>query len=204
MALAATSDLFSEDDCAGKLLPAICPSLVDKEKLVRDQAGKTMDIYMQRIRKYQATLPDTILPPPNSTASNSNAAANTPRMGTPAADSSSWTGWAISSFTNKLASASGQMQPATNGSLAAPARPGDQRSASVPPRPSMETRPAMNRTLTPSAAPAAAAAAGMSFSTRTSTSENPFGSERADEDNDDDFGAAWGDDDDNDDDDFIR
>jgi len=31
-ALAATSDLFPEEDCASKLLPGICPSLVDKEK----------------------------------------------------------------------------------------------------------------------------------------------------------------------------
>ena len=31
-ALAATSDLFPEEDCATKLLPALCSSLVDKEK----------------------------------------------------------------------------------------------------------------------------------------------------------------------------
>ena len=31
-ALAVTSDLFPEDDCANKILPAICSSLVDKEK----------------------------------------------------------------------------------------------------------------------------------------------------------------------------
>lgn len=34
LALAATSDAFSEDDCASKILPAICPSLVDKEKYI--------------------------------------------------------------------------------------------------------------------------------------------------------------------------
>lgn len=34
LALAATADLYSEEDCASKLLPGICPSLVDKEKLV--------------------------------------------------------------------------------------------------------------------------------------------------------------------------
>jgi len=32
MALTATVDLFTEEDCATKLLPAMCPSLVDKEK----------------------------------------------------------------------------------------------------------------------------------------------------------------------------
>lgn len=34
MALSATVDLFNEDDCATKLLPAVCPLLVDKEKYV--------------------------------------------------------------------------------------------------------------------------------------------------------------------------
>ena len=32
LALAATSDLFTDDECATKILPALCPSLVDKEK----------------------------------------------------------------------------------------------------------------------------------------------------------------------------
>ena len=33
-ALAATADLFNEDDCATKVLPSLCPALVDKEKWV--------------------------------------------------------------------------------------------------------------------------------------------------------------------------
>lgn len=32
LALSATIDVFSEEDCAAKILPAICPSLIDKEK----------------------------------------------------------------------------------------------------------------------------------------------------------------------------
>ena len=32
MALAATLEYFGEDDCATKILPALCPSLLDKEK----------------------------------------------------------------------------------------------------------------------------------------------------------------------------
>lgn len=32
LALGATSDMFTEDECASKLLPAICPSLLDPEK----------------------------------------------------------------------------------------------------------------------------------------------------------------------------
>jgi len=83
----------------------MCPSLVDKEKIVRDQANRTFDVYLNRIRKYSTQLPDTILPPPSST--NTNGA--TPRMGTPQSDTS-WTGWAISSFTNTISSASGEIE----------------------------------------------------------------------------------------------
>ncbi|KAI0394627.1 ARM repeat-containing protein [Xylariaceae sp. FL0594] len=113
MALAATGDCFTEEECATRILPVVCPSLVDKEKLVRDQALKTMDIYMQRIRKAQASMPDTVLPPPTAEAA--------PRMSTPQqssgeASASSWAGWAISSFTNKLSAVSGEMQSSTTSS----------------------------------------------------------------------------------------
>lgn len=131
LALAATADLFSEDDCATKLLPIMCPSLVDKEKLIRDQAQKSVDIYIARIRKFAATMPDTVLPSPGLAA----AGGTTPRMGTPANDAAGWTGWAISNFTNKIASTSGQIQASssTNGSS-------DQRSSSVPP-PTTSSKP---------------------------------------------------------------
>ncbi|KAL9604089.1 MAG: hypothetical protein Q9179_001978 [Wetmoreana sp. 5 TL-2023] len=105
LALAATSDLFNEDDCAVKVLPALCPSLIDKEKLVRDQANKTFDIYIQRVRKHASTLPESVLPPSTTTTANGAM----PRIGTPQNDTG-WAGWAISSFTNKLATASGEMQ----------------------------------------------------------------------------------------------
>ncbi|KAF2280595.1 ARM repeat-containing protein [Westerdykella ornata] len=106
LALAATADLYSEDDCATKLLPVMCPALVDKEKLVRDQAQKTLDIYLARIRKYTQSMPDTALPSPSITAETGSGA---PRMGTPAQENS-WAGWAISSFTNKLSAASGDIR----------------------------------------------------------------------------------------------
>ncbi|RMZ91045.1 hypothetical protein DV736_g1716, partial [Chaetothyriales sp. CBS 134916] len=73
MALNATIDMFSDEDCATKLLPALCACLIDKEKAVRDQANKTFDTYMQRVQKYASTLPDTAVPAENTT--NSAAAA---------------------------------------------------------------------------------------------------------------------------------
>jgi SCY1-like protein 1 len=114
MALAVTSDAFNDDDCANRILPALCPCLIDKEKLVRDQANKTMDIYLQRIRKFATTMADTALPPSNTSETSVTAA---PRMGTPQpseAASLGWTGWAISSFTNKLSAAAGEITPTAN------------------------------------------------------------------------------------------
>lgn len=120
MALAVTGECFSNEDIALKILPAICPSLIDKEKIVRDQATKTMDIYMLKIKKAAEDMPDTVLPPQQT---GEHAAA--PRMGTPQPTESataSWAGWAISSFTNKISSAAGEIQPtAPNGSAPASA-----------------------------------------------------------------------------------
>ncbi|KAH8693277.1 kinase family protein [Talaromyces proteolyticus] len=124
LAFAATIDSYSEDDCAGKVLPALCPALLDKEKLVRDQANKTLDLFLQRVRKYSSTMADTIIPPPSvndgSAANNTNAA----RIGT--SSDTSWAGWAISSFTNKITTAKGEIEPTSNGNTLAvpePVRP---------------------------------------------------------------------------------
>ncbi|QSZ31803.1 hypothetical protein DSL72_001372 [Monilinia vaccinii-corymbosi] len=112
LALSVTVDSFNDDDCAGRILPALCPCLLDKEKLIRDQTNKTMDVYLQRIRKSAAAMPDTVLPPPTTGGA---ASSSTPRMSTPQPSDagSSWAGWAISSFTNKLAAATGEIQPSS-------------------------------------------------------------------------------------------
>ena len=88
---------------------------------MRDQVNKTFDVYVQRVRKYGGTLPDTAL---RSGIVGENSTANTgPRMGTIQNDQS-WAGWAISSFTNKISLARGEMQaspqasPQANGSVA--------------------------------------------------------------------------------------
>lgn len=111
MALNATIDVFNDEDCASKILPALCMPLIDKEKIVREQANKTMDSYLQRVRKYASTMPDSALPTEISSGPNPS---TTARMGNQA--DTSWSGWAISSFTNKMSAARGQMEPsAING-----------------------------------------------------------------------------------------
>lgn len=140
LALSATIDFFTEEDCAAKVLPAICPVLLDRERygetlaswwsfltmhrLIREQANKTLDLYIQRIRKYGGTMPDTVQPPANVPDATKEAT----RMGT--SNDKSWAGWAISSFTNKITTAEGEIQPTANGSK--PAEAPAARPASVP------------------------------------------------------------------------
>lgn len=167
MALAATADCFSDDDIAGKILPAICPLLLDKEKLVRDQANKSLDIYLRQVRKVAAQMADSVLPPPApESASRTNSSATTPRMGTPQpSEAASWTGWAISSFTNKLSTAAGDIEasgtPAlTPNGLPPPSPALDTKSATLPVRASASAS-ALHRQAITSPGPT---------STRTSTS----------------------------------
>jgi SCY1-like protein 1 len=183
MALAVTSDAFNEDDCANKILPALCSCLIDKEKLIRDQANKTMDAYLQRVRKFASTMPDTVLPPP-SAAETSNS--NTPRMSTPQpSEAASWTGWAISSFTNKVSAAAGEIQPNSNGSA-----PSTSRSNSAP-LTSEVRRPAPG-TASASALHRQAVATPPALSTRTSSSSNAQDYFQDSNDAEDDM-DAWGD-----------
>ncbi|KAL1902912.1 Nuclear aminoacylation-dependent tRNA export pathway component [Sporothrix stenoceras] len=141
LALAATVEHFTPEDIATRILPAICAVLLDKEKLVRDQATKTMDIFMQRIRKAAAAMPDSVLPPP--AVAEANGAA---RMSTPQPDANNgaggsgggWAGWAISSFTNKLSAAAGEIEPGATGTPPAATTP----ATTAPP----SSRPTMHST----------------------------------------------------------
>ncbi|EXJ96282.1 SCY1 protein kinase [Capronia coronata CBS 617.96] len=175
MALNATIDVFGDEDCATKILPAICISLIDKEKLVRDQANKALDIYLQRVRKYASTMPDSALPLETGTSAPATAAPA--RMGNQT--DTSWAGWAISSFTNKMAGARGEMASTTtvNGS-------GLQKTQSLPA--SGRATPTINlvqeKSITSSPRPSA------SYTARSSTSQPP----QPDQPFQDDTMDAWG------------
>lgn len=102
-------------------------------RLVRDQANKCFDVYFQRIRRYGNSLPDTALPAPAVVVANDGP----PRMGTPHNDTPGWAGWAISSFTNKMTTASGDMQSKAT----KPQQAKSDRSSSVPPAPDSSRPP---------------------------------------------------------------
>lgn len=116
-------------------------------RVIRDQANKTLDMYLQRVRKFGNTMADTALPATTSSDAPKDAA----RIGT--SNDNSWAGWAISSFTNKIATADGEIEP-TAGSTKPAEEP--KRSVSVPrqtkptsPTPSTESK----TTLRPSVQP---------------------------------------------------
>ncbi len=177
MALSVTSEYFTDEDCALRIVPAVCPSLIDKEKLIRDQASKTIDVYLAKIKKAAAGMPDTAIP-----AEGAASAASGPRMSTPQPTESAaaaWAGWAISSFTNKLSAAAGEIQST--------ATPVNGSAAPTPPLPTI-AKPA-----TSSASPLHRQALKSpppqpkdSYFHDDSTPEN-------DDDNNDDAADAWGD-----------
>lgn len=143
--------------------------------MIRDQANKTLNIYLDRVRKYGTTLPDSILPPPEVAASN------VPRMSTPQGGNS-WTGWAVSSFTNKLGTAIGEMQTANESKPSAL-----ERSASTPPTNGAPQQPLANPRPSPaSAAPSAPAVPKAPSNLRSHTSAPA-------DDDEEDFGDGWGD-----------
>lgn len=174
---------------------------------MRDQAIKTLDIYVQKVKKAAADMPDTVLPPPQT------GAGAVPRMSTPVQAESaaaSWTGWAISSFTNKISQAAGEIQPtSSNGS--APAAPAASRpapvttaSASVLARQAMKS-PALATSSRPSTSSGGNNFGGESFFTDAEpAANNAWGEDAGDNwgEDDDATANAWGDMDDmNDDDD---
>jgi len=188
MALSVTSEYFTDEDCACRLIPVISPLLIDKEKPIRDQALKTMDVYMQKIRKAAAGMPDSALP-----ADGAGAGA-VARMGAPQPEASGgavWAGWAISSFTNKLSAAAGEIT--ASGSAAGtetvpPKRP----ATATPTTTSTSSASALHRQAVKSPPPSApltrnpsSAGAGSGFG---AGGETFFPEDDADEDAD-----AWGD-----------
>ena len=183
LALAVTGEYFSEEDSAARIIPAISPLLIDKEKLIRDQASKTVDVYLQKIRKAAAAMPDSALPP-------ESAATGGPRMSTPqpaessASAASAWAGWAISSFTNKLSAAAGEIQSTSNGSPSSSAP-----SSKPKPAPSSQTASALHRQALKSPPATSAPLSRTSSSSGLASGDSFFPDPETAEDD----GDAWGD-----------
>lgn len=145
-------------------------------RLVRTQANKTLEVFLQRIKTLTANYPDTAVP--NPTVTDSGAAV--PRMGTPQTDESSWAGWAISSFTKKLSATSGEIERA-----ASPSGLGSEPRSASAPTTAAQARPG----LSVGARTASASTYRKVLSPATPVRSSFLG----DEDNEDNDPDAWGD-----------
>ncbi|OSD01310.1 ARM repeat-containing protein [Trametes coccinea BRFM310] len=106
MAFMATIDCFDIEDIATKVIPSMAFTMIDKEKLVRDQAFKAMELFMKKLEEHAATMPESapveteILP---GSALPLNGATSNTLVNTAAGAAGALAGWAISSIGKKLA-----------------------------------------------------------------------------------------------------
>ncbi|PIL34056.1 hypothetical protein GSI_03765 [Ganoderma sinense ZZ0214-1] len=118
MAFMATLDCFDIEDIASKVIPSMSFTLVDKEKLVRDQAFKAMELFVKKLEEHAATMPETAaiteneMPQVQLNGSSPNALVNSA-----AGAAGALAGWAISSLGRQIAS--GTLQTAVASTLGA-------------------------------------------------------------------------------------
>ncbi|KZT04700.1 ARM repeat-containing protein [Laetiporus sulphureus 93-53] len=106
MAFMATIDCYDMEDLATKVIPNMAFTMTDKEKLVRDQAFKAMELFVKKLQENAASMPETAIPengesvpgslPPSSPGPNT-------LVNTAAGAAGALAGWAISSISKKLA-----------------------------------------------------------------------------------------------------
>ncbi|KAG8898592.1 hypothetical protein FRB99_007336 [Tulasnella sp. 403] len=101
MALMATIECFEVEELASKVIPCMSFCLLDKEKLVRDQAFKAMELFLKRIESHAATMPESASAPENALSAALPAQAGIANSAAGAAGALA--GWAMSSISKKLA-----------------------------------------------------------------------------------------------------
>ncbi|CAK5281427.1 unnamed protein product [Mycena citricolor] len=102
MAFMATIDCFDIEDLATKVIPNVSSSLIDKEKLVRDQAFKAMELFVKKLESHAAEMPETAAPAV-SDALGVTAPAQATMVNSAAGAAGALAGWAISSLGRTLA-----------------------------------------------------------------------------------------------------
>ncbi|KAG5646819.1 hypothetical protein DXG03_002196 [Asterophora parasitica] len=101
MAFMATIDCFEADDVANKVIPNIAFAMIDKEKLVRDQAFKAVNLFVKKLEQCAATMPETVIS--DASDNSSNHIPEQATLATTAAGAAgSLAGWALSSLGKTL------------------------------------------------------------------------------------------------------
>ncbi|KAH7908980.1 hypothetical protein BJ138DRAFT_1067846 [Hygrophoropsis aurantiaca] len=120
MAFMACAECFEVEDVAARVVPCAAGAMLDKEKLVRDQAAKAVELFVKRLEAYAAAMPETAL-----TSSGDDAASETTMpmppgglnqaalVNTAAGAAGALAGWAISSLGKKLVPADMQSTMST-------------------------------------------------------------------------------------------
>ncbi|CAG8686151.1 25614_t:CDS:10, partial [Gigaspora rosea] len=101
MALTATLEFYDATDCATRILPCVSAVLVDKEKPVRIQAFKSLDIIVKRLEKLVESMPDSANITEQGSVNADNSLSTTV-AGSMVSVAESWTGWAVTSLTKKI------------------------------------------------------------------------------------------------------
>ncbi|KAF9070890.1 ARM repeat-containing protein [Rhodocollybia butyracea] len=118
MAFMATIDCYEIEDIATKVIPNMSFTLVDKERLVRDQAFRTIDLFVKRLETHAATMPETAAPNPMDQFSSDPAVAasqGTALVTSAAGAAGALAGWAMSSIGKRLAASDMQTTMASSG-----------------------------------------------------------------------------------------
>ncbi|SCV69517.1 BQ2448_2537 [Microbotryum intermedium] len=124
MALMATADVYEKEDLAGKVIPAMSICLIDREKAVRDQGYKAIDMFVKKCEQLTLSMPETAATTdengnpivPGAAGAGATAASTTmamkaanatqPGLATNAAGAAgALAGWAFASVSKKLSSA---------------------------------------------------------------------------------------------------
>ncbi|KAJ6602181.1 armadillo-type protein [Mycena sp. CBHHK59/15] len=104
MAFMATIDCFEIEELATKVIPNMSFAMVDKEKLVRDQAFRAVDLFVKKLESHAATMSETATPEASETLGITSPAQAT-LVNSAAGAAGALAGWAISSLGKKLATA---------------------------------------------------------------------------------------------------
>ncbi|KAF8995451.1 hypothetical protein BDQ17DRAFT_1365619 [Cyathus striatus] len=101
MALMATTDCFEIEEIATKVIPNMAFTTLDKEKLVRDQAFKALDLFIKKLEAHAATMSEAAVVEPSDIHITSTGQGTL--VNSAAGAAGALAGWAITSLGKKLA-----------------------------------------------------------------------------------------------------
>ncbi|KAM0753621.1 hypothetical protein T439DRAFT_377790 [Meredithblackwellia eburnea MCA 4105] len=121
MALMATAEFYEKEDLAGKVIPAMSICLIDRERAVREQGYKAIDMFVRKCESLTANMPDAVQPEAENQSKAALAASqNQPGLATNTAGAAgALAGWAFASVSKKLSPA--DLEAPINRSIPSPA-----------------------------------------------------------------------------------